>query len=59
MSTYQSTVKNEKNENTKFKVLIIGTSGTSLITIGVGKSCLLLKYVKNTFCYDYQVTLGT
>lgn len=26
--------------------------------LGVGKSSLLLKYIKNTFCYDYQVTTG-
>lgn len=24
----------------------------------MGKSSLLLKYTKNTFCYDYQVTTG-
>lgn len=42
-----------------FKVLLIGSSGKYLLKkVGVGKSSLLLKYIKNTFSYDYQVTTG-
>lgn len=47
-----------KCEATKFKILVIGSSGKHLLTQGVGKSSILLKYIKNTFCYDYQVTTG-
>lgn len=28
------------------------------ISLGVGKSSLLIKYVKNIFSYEYQVTTG-
>lgn len=35
-----------------FKVIVIGDSGS-------GKSCLLLRYVKDEFRDDYDVTLGT
>lgn len=42
----------------KFKILLIGPSGKSDITSGVGKTSLLVKYVHNKFSYDYQVTTG-
>lgn len=48
-----------KNEGQiTFKILLIGSSGKVNIKIGVGKSALLLKYIKNHFSYDYQVTTG-
>ncbi|TXI93976.1 MAG: hypothetical protein E6Q33_01500 [Neisseriales bacterium] len=47
-----------KNNLTTFKILLIGTSGMFAKILGVGKSSLLMKYVKNTFSYDYQVTTG-
>lgn len=48
----------KKEAGTKFKVLLIGSSGNADPIVGVGKSSLLLKYIKNTFSYDYQVTTG-
>lgn len=48
----------KKEENIKFKILLIGPSGSSPSIIGVGKTSLLLKYVHNKFSYDYQVTTG-
>ena len=52
-------MKNQaKCEATKFKILVIGSSGKHSVMLGVGKSSILLKYIKNTFCYDYQVTTG-
>ena len=36
----------------QFKVIIVGDSG-------VGKSCLLTRYVKDIFVPEHKVTLGT
>jgi GTPase SAR1 family protein len=47
-----------KSEPTVFKVLLLGPSGKKLFIAGVGKTSLLLKYIKNIFSYDYQVTIG-
>ena len=43
-----------------FKFIIIGESGTNYIIhpLGVGKSCLLLRYTKNEFRAEYDVTIG-
>ena len=35
-----------------FKIIVIGESAT-------GKSCLMLRYVKNDFNPEYSVTVGT
>jgi GTPase SAR1 family protein len=48
----------KKEENIKFKILLIGPSGIPFEIVGVGKTSLLLKYVHNKFSYDYQVTTG-
>jgi GTPase SAR1 family protein len=48
----------KKEDNIKFKILLIGPSGISLIRVGAGKTSLLIKYVQNKFSYDYQVTTG-
>jgi GTPase SAR1 family protein len=48
-----------KCESAVFKVLLLGASGIlSFTVLGVGKSSLLLKYIKNIFSYEYQVTIG-
>lgn len=49
MSVFSAAQFNQ--EAISFKVLLIGSAG-------VGKSSLLLKYVKNMFSYDYSVTTG-
>jgi Ras-related protein Rab-2A len=36
----------------QFKIIIIGDSG-------VGKSCLLTRYVKDVFMTEHKVTLGS
>lgn len=52
-------MNSKSDEQLKFKILLIGSSGKSMLKqVGVGKSSLLLKYIKNTFSYDYQVTTG-
>lgn len=48
----------KKEDNIKFKVLLIGPSGISPFKVGAGKTSLLIKYVHNKFSYDYQVTTG-
>ena len=35
-----------------FKIIVIGESAT-------GKSCLMIRYVKNDFNPEYSVTVGT
>ena len=49
-----------KEEPIIFKVLLVGPSGifTHNNQIGVGKTSLILKYIKNIFSYDYQITVG-
>jgi GTPase SAR1 family protein len=47
-----------KSDPTVFKVLLLGPSGNPSTILGVGKTSLLLKYIKNIFSYDYQVTVG-
>ena len=39
------------NQDLLFKLIIIGTSG-------VGKTCLLLRAVRNEFKDEYEVTIG-
>lgn len=43
-----------------FKFIIIGESGRKKHhkLIGVGKSCLLLRYTKDEFGAEYNVTIG-
>jgi Ras-related protein Rab-2A len=42
-----------------FKFIIIGDSGMdNSINQGVGKSCLLMRYMKDAFSTEYNVTIG-
>lgn len=41
-----------------FKIIVIGQTCTNLLIVGVGKSSLLLKYIKGEFSQDYNVTVG-
>ncbi len=44
--------KKKDDSDLQFKVIIIGDSG-------VGKSCLLTRYVKDIFMTEHKVTLGS
>jgi hypothetical protein len=55
---YQQMELISKSDPTVFKVLLLGPSGNPSTILGVGKTSLLLKYIKNIFSYDYQVTVG-
>ena len=40
------------------KVVLIGESGMNIITIGVGKTSIINRFVNNSFNTDYMPTLG-
>ena len=44
-----TTIMERREDNIRFKILLIDPSGISSIIKGVGKSSLLLKYVHNKF----------
>ena len=42
-----------------FKYIVIGdTSNLLLISIGVGKSCILLQFLEKKFKFDHDTTIG-
>ena len=41
-----------------FKFIIIGDAGFYKGYLGVGKSCLLMRYMKDNFTDEYNVTVG-
>lgn len=41
-----------------FKYIIIGDTGTTAANLGVGKSCLLLRFIDGKFNTRYEVTVG-
>jgi hypothetical protein len=41
-----------------FKVIIIGESSNPLITLGVGKTTLIHKYIHGEFLNEYNITVG-
>jgi len=46
------------NYDFMFKFIIIGDSSNLLLNIGVGKSCLLLRFTEERFKSDHEPTLG-
>ena len=55
----------ERDDEVLFKSIIIGDSGTEyaivltyLELLGVGKSCIMLRYTRDEFKDDYTVTIG-
>lgn len=41
-----------------FKILVLGSQGSCVGTIGVGKSSLIMRYLKGEFLDSYNVTVG-
>ena len=50
------------DDNLVFKIIVLGQQGTSLyikiLNKGVGKSSILMRYIKNSFSDQYNVTVG-
>ena len=46
------------NYDFMFKFIIIGDSSTDRVYLGVGKSCLLLRFTEGRFKSDHEPTLG-
>lgn len=46
------------NYDFMFKFIIIGDSSTYETKVGVGKSCLLLRFTEGRFKTDHEPTLG-
>lgn len=44
--------RKDPDSDIQFKVIIVGDSG-------VGKSCLLARYIKGLFVSEHHITLGT
>ena len=41
-----------------FKYIIVGDPSTYPVSLGVGKSCLLLQFTEGKFNGNYEATLG-
>lgn len=41
-----------------FKFIVIGDTGTPLLSLGVGKSCIVLQFIENKMRTTHDVTIG-
>lgn len=59
---YQKIIKNMIDDNLVFKIIVLGQQGTILYikmrNKGVGKSSILMRYIKDSFSDQYNVTVG-
>jgi GTPase SAR1 family protein len=46
------------NQQINFKILVLGSQGRFDSMIGVGKSSLIMRYLKGEFSETYNVTVG-
>jgi GTPase SAR1 family protein len=46
------------NKQINFKILVLGAQGTFESMAGVGKSSLIMRYLKGEFSDSYNVTVG-
>ena len=41
-----------------FKIIVLGEQGTNFMILGVGKSSMIMRYIKGDFSEQYNVTVG-
>lgn len=46
------------NYNYLFRYIIVGDMGKYILTLAVGKSCLLLQFTDNKFRHQHELTIG-
>ena len=49
---------NHNNYDYLFKYIVVGDASTFITYLGVGKSCIILRYTQELFKNDHEPTLG-